>query len=120
MNGPDVFKFASEILIRRTEAAARTAGLTVHDIDLWVPHQANRRIIEAAARRIGLPMERVMVNIHRFGNTSDQVRRREQREITTDDRAIGLALRCPTWPMCRSALEYRLSPLNLPCLAPNI
>ncbi len=40
------------------------------DIDLWVPHQANRRIIEAAAQRVGLPMERVLVNIDRFGNTS--------------------------------------------------
>jgi 3-oxoacyl-[acyl-carrier-protein] synthase-3 len=70
MSGPDVFKFATDIFIRQAEAVARTAGLTMDDIDLWVPHQANRRIIEAAARRIGLPMERVMVNIERFGNTS--------------------------------------------------
>jgi 3-oxoacyl-[acyl-carrier-protein] synthase-3 len=70
MKGPDVFKFATDIFIRQAEAVARTAGLTMDDIDLWVPHQANRRIIEAAARRIGLPMERVMVNIDNFGNTS--------------------------------------------------
>jgi 3-oxoacyl-[acyl-carrier-protein] synthase III len=70
IKGPDVFKFATDIFIRQAEAVARTAGLTMNDIDLWVPHQANRRIIEAAARRIGLPMERVMVNIDWFGNTS--------------------------------------------------
>ena len=70
MKGPDVFKFATDIFIRQAEAVARTAGLTMDDIDLWVPHQANRRIIEAAARRIGLPMEKVYVNIDRYGNTS--------------------------------------------------
>jgi 3-oxoacyl-[acyl-carrier-protein] synthase-3 len=70
MMGPDVFKFAADIFIRQAEAVAREAGITMDDIDLWVPHQANRRIIEAAARRIGLPIERVMINIDRFGNTS--------------------------------------------------
>ena len=70
MKGPDVFKFATDIFIRQAHAVAQTAGVTMDDIDLWVPHQANRRIIEAAAQRIGLPMERVMVNIDRFGNTS--------------------------------------------------
>ena len=70
MKGPDVFKFATDIFIRQSFAVAEAAGVTMDDIDLWVPHQANRRIIEAAAHRVGLPMERVMVNIDRFGNTS--------------------------------------------------
>jgi 3-oxoacyl-[acyl-carrier-protein] synthase-3 len=70
MKGPDVFKFATDIFIRQAWAVAETAGLTMEDIDLFVPHQANSRIIEAAAKRVGLPMERVMVNIDRFGNTS--------------------------------------------------
>ena len=70
MKGPDVFKFATDIFIRQAQAVAQAAGLTMDDIDLWVPHQANRRIIEAAARRIGLPLERVMINIDRYGNTS--------------------------------------------------
>ena len=70
MKGPDVFKFATDIFIRQAYAVAEEAGLTMDDIDLWVPHQANRRIIEAAARRIGLPMEKVMVNIDEYGNTS--------------------------------------------------
>jgi 3-oxoacyl-[acyl-carrier-protein] synthase-3 len=70
MKGQDVFKFATDIFIRQAFAVAEAAGATMDDIDLWVPHQANRRIIEAAAQRIGLPMDRVMVNIDRYGNTS--------------------------------------------------
>ncbi len=70
MKGPDVFKFATDIFIRQAHAVAAAAEMTMDDIDLWVPHQANRRIIEAAAQRVGLPMDRVMVNIDRFGNTS--------------------------------------------------
>jgi 3-oxoacyl-[acyl-carrier-protein] synthase-3 len=70
MKGTDVFKFATDIFIRQAQAVAEVAGVTMDDIDLWVPHQANRRIIEAAAQRIGLPMERVLVNIDRYGNTS--------------------------------------------------
>jgi 3-oxoacyl-[acyl-carrier-protein] synthase-3 len=70
MKGPDVFKFATDIFIRQAFAVAATVDMTMDDIDLWVPHQANSRIIEAAAQRVGLPMERVMVNIDRYGNTS--------------------------------------------------
>jgi 3-oxoacyl-[acyl-carrier-protein] synthase-3 len=70
MVGPDVFKFATDIFPRQAYVCAEKAGIRVDDIDLWVPHQANYRIIEAAARRIGLPMDRVMVNIDKYGNTS--------------------------------------------------
>ncbi|MGH7882739.1 MAG: beta-ketoacyl-ACP synthase III [Candidatus Dormibacteraceae bacterium] len=70
MKGPDVFKFATDILIRQAYAVAIAANMDPSEIDLWVPHQANRRIIEAAARRVGLPMERVMLNIQEYGNNS--------------------------------------------------
>jgi 3-oxoacyl-[acyl-carrier-protein] synthase-3 len=70
MKGPDVFKFAVDIFIRQAYAVADAAGIAVGDIDLFVPHQANSRIIEAAARRVGLPMDRVMINIDEYGNTS--------------------------------------------------
>lgn len=70
MNGSDVFRFAVDIFVRQAYAVAEQAGVSVDDIDLFVPHQANRRIIEAAARRIGLPMDRVMVNIEEYGNSS--------------------------------------------------
>jgi 3-oxoacyl-[acyl-carrier-protein] synthase III len=70
MTGPDVFKFAVDIFIRQAQEVTATAGISMDEIDLWVPHQANFRIIDAAARRIGLPLEKVAVNIDRYGNTS--------------------------------------------------
>jgi 3-oxoacyl-[acyl-carrier-protein] synthase-3 len=70
MVGPDVFKFAVDIFIRQATEVCREAGIGLDEIDLWVPHQANFRIIDAAARRIGLPLERVAVNIDQYGNTS--------------------------------------------------
>ena len=70
MVGPDVFKFAVDIFIRQANEVCEKAGVALDDIDLWVPHQANFRIIDAAARRIGLPIERVAINIDEYGNTS--------------------------------------------------
>jgi 3-oxoacyl-[acyl-carrier-protein] synthase-3 len=70
MKGRETFRIATEVFARESCAVIEAAGLSVTDIDLFVPHQANGRIIEAAAKRIGLPMERVMVNIDRYGNTS--------------------------------------------------
>jgi len=70
MVGPDVFKFAVDIFIRQAGEVCEKAGISLDEIDLWVPHQANFRIIDAAARRIGLPLERVAINIDEYGNTS--------------------------------------------------
>ena len=70
MKGPDVFKFAVDIFIRQAQEVTEQAGISMDEIDLWVPHQANFRIIDAAARRIGLPLERVAINIDQYGNTS--------------------------------------------------
>lgn len=70
MVGPDVFKFAVDIFIRQATEVCQVAGVSLDEIDLWVPHQANFRIIDAAARRIGLPMDRVAINIDEYGNTS--------------------------------------------------
>jgi len=70
MVGPDVFKFAVDIFIRQANEVCEAAGVALDEIDLWVPHQANYRIIDAAARRIGLPIERVAINIDEYGNTS--------------------------------------------------
>jgi len=69
-NGREVYRFATQIMGDAAEEALVRAGLTPADVDLLVPHQANLRIIEAAARRFGFPMERVWVNIDRYGNTS--------------------------------------------------
>jgi len=70
MNGREVFKFATRTLARSAAETIGRSGLSIHDIDLMIPHQANARIIELAARQLGLPMEKVFVNIDRYGNTS--------------------------------------------------
>ncbi|MEP6589692.1 MAG: beta-ketoacyl-ACP synthase III [Gemmatimonadota bacterium] len=70
MAGREVFKAAVLAMSRSTDEAIRRAGLTSGDIDLLVPHQANQRIIEATAKHAGIPMDKVFVNVDRFGNTS--------------------------------------------------
>ena len=70
MNGREVFRFAAGIVPQAIEQVAARAGLAVEDVDLIIPHQANQRIIEAAARRIRLPEDRFVVNLARYGNTS--------------------------------------------------
>lgn len=68
--GRQVFKHAVVQMAAASEALMKKHGLTADDIAFFVPHQANRRIIEAAAQRLGLPMEKVMLNIDRYGNTT--------------------------------------------------
>ncbi len=70
MSGSDVFKFAVKVMGEAADAAIERAGLSREDVDFLVPHQANRRIIDAAARRLGLPADKVIVNIGEFGNMS--------------------------------------------------
>jgi len=70
MNGNEVFKFAIQIMGKTTERALDAAGLLPQDIDLLVPHQANIRIINSAAKRLNMPMEKVWVNVDKYGNTS--------------------------------------------------
>jgi 3-oxoacyl-[acyl-carrier-protein] synthase-3 len=70
MDGKGVFKFATRVMGEASAQALQKAGLQADDIQLFIPHQANIRIIESAAKRIGIPMDRVYVNVDRFGNTS--------------------------------------------------
>lgn len=70
MNGKEVYKFAVNIMGDATLKVLETTGLTPEDIDLYVPHQANYRIIEASAKRFNFPMEKVLINIHKYGNVS--------------------------------------------------
>jgi 3-oxoacyl-[acyl-carrier-protein] synthase-3 len=70
MNGREVFRFASRVMVTATQEVIARAGVKLDDIALIVPHQANLRIIEAAARGLKLPLERFMINIERYGNTS--------------------------------------------------
>jgi 3-oxoacyl-[acyl-carrier-protein] synthase-3 len=70
MNGREVYKFATRVLVSSAEKLLDAIGLGVHDIDLYVPHQANKRIIDHAASKLGIPEEKVFVNVDRYGNTS--------------------------------------------------
>jgi len=70
MNGREVYKFATRVLVSSAEKLLEECGLTVDDIDLYIPHQANKRIIDHAARNLGIPQEKIFVNLQKYGNTS--------------------------------------------------
>ena len=70
MNGREVFKFATRVLVSSAQAVLAACDLTVADVDVYVPHQANVRIIDHAVKKLGLPKEKVVVNVDRYGNTS--------------------------------------------------
>jgi 3-oxoacyl-[acyl-carrier-protein] synthase-3 len=70
MNGREVFKFATRILVQSAEAVLEQCSTSVQDVDVYVPHQANVRIIEHATKKLGVPSERVVINVDRYGNTS--------------------------------------------------
>ena len=70
MDGREVFRFSVRIIGEAALEAIQRAGLTLDDIDLLIPHQANVRIIDAAVKRLGLPWEKVWINLDRYGNTS--------------------------------------------------
>jgi 3-oxoacyl-[acyl-carrier-protein] synthase-3 len=70
MNGPEVYKFATRVLVSSAEKLLERCNVSIQDVDVYVPHQANVRIIEHAARKLGIPEDRVVVNVDRYGNTS--------------------------------------------------
>jgi 3-oxoacyl-[acyl-carrier-protein] synthase-3 len=70
MKGQEVFKFAVKVIGEAAVTVVEQAGLSPSDVNLFIPHQANHRIIEAATRRLGVSPDRVFVNLDRYGNTS--------------------------------------------------
>lgn len=70
MDGREVFRFATKVMASSTEEVLKSAGLTKDDISVIIPHQANFRIIDAAARGLKLPIEKFIINVDRYGNTS--------------------------------------------------
>ncbi len=70
MNGREVFRFATRVMAKATEQVVEAAGLKVEEISLIIPHQANYRIIESAARGLKLPLDKFVINVDRYGNTS--------------------------------------------------
>lgn len=70
MKGKEVYKYAVRVMEEGTNQVLQKAGMTTEDIDLFIPHQANIRIIDHAAKKLNLPMEKVLANVDRYGNTS--------------------------------------------------
>ncbi|MGC2164136.1 MAG: beta-ketoacyl-ACP synthase III [Silvibacterium sp.] len=69
-DGQSVYKFAVRKMVEASETVLNRNGITVDELGCFIPHQANRRIIESSAERLNLPMERVIINIDRYGNTT--------------------------------------------------
>jgi 3-oxoacyl-[acyl-carrier-protein] synthase-3 len=70
MDGREVFRFATRAMGQAAQEALDVAGLTTQDVQWIIPHQANLRIIETAARYLKLPLDRFVINVDRYGNTS--------------------------------------------------
>jgi 3-oxoacyl-[acyl-carrier-protein] synthase III len=70
MNGREVFKFATRVMVSSAEALLAEVGRTIDDVDVYVPHQANTRIIDYATKKLGIPEDRVVINVDKYGNTS--------------------------------------------------
>jgi len=69
-NGKEVFKFAVVKMIESLDTVLKDANLTENDVTYLIPHQANKRIIDAAAKRLEMPSDRIVVTVHKYGNTS--------------------------------------------------
>lgn len=70
MNGREVYRFATRVMVQATREAMESAEVEIDDIHLVIPHQANQRIIEAAARGLNIPLDKCVVNVNKYGNTS--------------------------------------------------
>jgi 3-oxoacyl-[acyl-carrier-protein] synthase-3 len=70
MNGREVFKFATRVLISSAHEVLEAAGRSVEDVDVYIPHQANTRIIEHARKKLEIPEDRTVIDVDRYGNTS--------------------------------------------------
>ncbi len=70
MDGSEVFKFAVRVMASATNKALKDLNLDISDVDLIIPHQANIRILEGAAKRLGVSHEKIFSNIHKYGNMS--------------------------------------------------
>ena len=70
MNGREVYKFATRVMVSSATAVLNECGKTIDEVDVYVPHQANKRIIDHAVGKLGVPHGRTVVNVDRYGNTS--------------------------------------------------
>ncbi len=97
MKGRQVFKFASRVMSDATTDVVTQAGLTMDDVDVLIPHQANQRIIDLALRRLDFPAEKTIVNLDRYGNTSAAsiplalIEALEDGRVKEDDKVVMIA-----------------------------
>lgn len=70
MDGPEVYKFAVKTMGKTALKSLERANMNLDELDYFIPHQANIRIIDSAAKRLHMPKEKVFVNLHKYGNTS--------------------------------------------------
>ena len=70
MNGREVFKFATRVLVSSAQAVLERCDASIDDVDVYIPHQANVRIMDHAAQKLGIDRDRMIVNVDRYGNTS--------------------------------------------------
>lgn len=70
MNGKEIYKFATRISVEISKTLLQNAGLSIDDVDIFIPHQANLRIIKAAIKHLKIPIEKTLINIQDFGNMS--------------------------------------------------
>jgi 3-oxoacyl-[acyl-carrier-protein] synthase III len=70
MNGREVFKFATRVLVSSAQDVLERCAVSVDEVDVYIPHQANVRILDHAAQKLGIPRDRMVVNVDRYGNTS--------------------------------------------------
>ena len=70
MNGREVFRFATRVMVSSAQSILGQCGKTVDDVDVYVPHQANKRIIDHAVAKLGISADRTVVNVQKYGNTS--------------------------------------------------
>lgn len=126
MAGPEVFRFATRVVAQATHQVLEKAGLSVEDIDLFIPHQANTRIIDAAVRRLGIRKDRVFVNIDRYGNTSSAsipialCEAEEQGLLEPGMRVVMVGFGAGlTWAAGAMQFASHLAPRSQGCLVPS-
>jgi 3-oxoacyl-[acyl-carrier-protein] synthase-3 len=119
MAGPEVFRFATRVVAESTQQVLAKAGLTAADVDLFIPHQANTRIIDYAVHRLGIADDRVFINIDKYGNTSSAsiplalCEAHEQGRLRPNDIVVMVGFGAGlTW--AAAALQWTGSPLETP------
>lgn len=127
MKGPQIFRWATQMMAKTAEDVMTASGLSPDQVDLFIPHQANLRIIESTARRLGIPSQKVFANVGRYGNTSaasipialceaiaaGRIKRGDNIVLTSFGAGLSWAALALRWSVAVSAYVPPWSPLRL-------